>query len=57
MGRGSKEVTWDNKSELSQYSFLKVMKNILFHLKAVKTGTHKAEQVPERELFESYSWS
>jgi hypothetical protein len=29
------------------------MKNIPFHLKAVKTGTHKAEQVPERELFES----
>jgi hypothetical protein len=29
--------------ELSQYSFLKVMKNLLFHLKAVKTGTHKAQ--------------
>jgi hypothetical protein len=30
------------KSELSQYSFLKVMKNLLFHLKTFKTGTHKA---------------
>jgi hypothetical protein len=32
----------DQKSELSQNSFLKVMKNLLFHLKAVKTGTNKA---------------
>jgi hypothetical protein len=30
-------------SELSQYSFLKIMKNLLFHLKALKTGPHKAE--------------
>jgi hypothetical protein len=31
------------KSELSQYSLQKVMKNLLFHLrvKAVKTGTQK----------------
>ncbi len=27
----------------SQYTFLKVTKNLLFHLKAVKTGTHKAK--------------
>jgi hypothetical protein len=29
----------DQKSELSQYSLQKVMKNLVFHLKAVKTGT------------------
>ncbi len=33
----------DQKIELSQYSFQKVMKNQLFHLKAVKTGTLKAQ--------------
>jgi hypothetical protein len=33
----------DQKRELSRYSFLKVMKNLLFLLKAVKTGTHKAQ--------------
>jgi hypothetical protein len=27
----------------SRYSFQKVMKNLLFHLKAVKTGTFKAQ--------------
>ncbi len=32
----------DQKSELSQHSLQKVMKNLLFHLKAVKTGTQKA---------------
>jgi hypothetical protein len=33
----------DQKIELSRYYFQKVMKNLLFHLKAVKTGTHKAQ--------------
>jgi hypothetical protein len=37
------------------------MKNLLFHLKAVKTGIgiHKTEVEPERKLFESWrqSWS
>jgi hypothetical protein len=28
---------------LSRFSFQKVMKNLLFHLKSVKTGTHKAQ--------------
>ncbi len=32
----------DQKSELGRYSFLKALKNLLFHLKAVKTDTHKA---------------
>jgi hypothetical protein len=32
----------DQKSELSPYSYPKVMQNLLFYLKAVKTGTHKA---------------
>ncbi len=36
-------IEWDQKIELSQYSFQKVIKNLLFHLKAVKTGTHKAQ--------------
>jgi hypothetical protein len=31
------------KIEVSRYSFQKVMKNLLFHLKAVKTGTLKAQ--------------
>ncbi len=31
--------------------FPKVMKNLLFHLKAVKTGTHKAQVGAEAETF------
>jgi uncharacterized protein YraI len=31
-----------SKSEISQYSFQKIMKNLLYHLKAVKTVTQKA---------------
>ncbi len=31
-----------SKSEISQYSLQKVMKNLLYHLKAVKAGTQKA---------------
>jgi hypothetical protein len=41
----------DQKSELSLHSFLKVMKNLLFNSKAVKTGTHKAQAGAGVEIF------
>jgi hypothetical protein len=39
------------KSELGRYLLLKIMKNLLFHLKAVKTGTLKAEVGAGAETF------
>ncbi len=40
----------DQASELSRCSFLKIMKNLLFDLKAGRTGTHKAEVGAGAEL-------
>jgi hypothetical protein len=41
----------DQKIELSRCSFQKVIKNLLFHLKAVKTGTQKAQVGAGAETF------
>jgi hypothetical protein len=44
-------IEYDQKIELCRYSFQKVMKNLLFHLKAVKTGTLKAQVGAGAETF------